>query len=972
MKNLKDAILYFHEEGQPFYVLSYNDDKAVKLQYNNSIQTLDMNNLDADLSRLLTMVESQKRSLCFYPNGSKKVENIQNIRWHFVDIDSDGGNKDEQWERILSAPLPPTLVYRGRAGHKVLYEVSNAFWDSSSQEAIEVSKDRYKNINEQLVSFFKADPAVNTPQYPLRLPFTNNYKYWREQVVTEEVVLFKPENVYTQEELVQAFPKAETQHEPRIFIFDYDEFPKEQQEALALFSDYMDEAGLMQIDRGDRISVQCPIHDDSSPSAVLFKSKLHFHCSSKEKCEVGNGKSLRWIAEYMDWEELVLLLDKLEQTKHKKYENITLDTMGSSDYVPMEAYSLMDCAHTEKILRNIHDVMSSRGVISDANSGNIYRSVINFAYSNQNKALVCPLEPGGGKSTLMETLVKYRLQNDIENAGCIIAVERIETAKQLAEIFGEYRTRVDWNPDIEAYPANKSAYVMESAFTFKPCKKNLTEYEFGVCRGCPEQRKGCPIPKKYEDQMKHPIVIVSHSRLTMDGGGLNKYKTWKNLDGKKYERNLLIVDEKPALVTVHKLGLGDLDTFLFNVNTIAMHICSSKVELISRTITQLREAILNCVTTGGMLKPIASDFSFDIQSVWYKHYQGKNVGILSQLEYLLQTGGRVTKDSFGDHIAIYFSQNHCYTFEEFTTLILDGTATNDMEYSAAENIGILQTPRVRDYGLLTFYVAPLTMNKTAFARKPELIDMVINNVRNLAEDQKILVLCFKQHKRYLEEKLMEEIKQGTVMVNNYGNVKGSNKYADCTCLVLAGIQNKGDAYYISKFEKIYETAPESGILLSEHHTRRFKDLSLERFKLNDQLIDTIQDICRVGIRNRSNKYPIHVYIPTKDKVFIKLLQEYFIGLTCDRWLIEESMPKWYLKCKEYFSMLPAGYKLKKSELKSLLQLESSAGKKQFQRIQKHELFQSLLEEYNIMEVNARTYTKAAVQVCGDTKDMVLI
>ena len=31
-------------------------------------------------------------------------------------------------------------------------------------------------------------------------------------------------------------------------------------------------------DRGDRISVKCPFHDDNNPSAVVFKER--FHCSA--------------------------------------------------------------------------------------------------------------------------------------------------------------------------------------------------------------------------------------------------------------------------------------------------------------------------------------------------------------------------------------------------------------------------------------------------------------------------------------------------------------------------------------------------------------------------------------------------------------------------------------------------------------------------------------------------------------------
>ncbi|MCP8969000.1 hypothetical protein [Ectobacillus ponti] len=967
MKNLKDAILYFHVEGQPFRILSYNDDKNVQRSFPDSIQLLSMTDLDAELTRLLTMTENQKRSLCFYPNGSARVNDITEIRWHFVDIDEGGGSKDEQWERVLSAPLRPTLVYRGRAGHKVFYRVTDAYWDLN---AFQQSKSHYKNVNQQLVDFFHADQAVNTPQYALRLPFTNNYKHWKEQVFTEEVILFEPENVYTQEEIAQAFPQTEKIHRPSNPVLDYSNFPEHQQ-VLTSFSEYMDSEGLMQIDRGDRISVQCPVHDDSTPSAVLFKDSLFFYCSSKEKCEAGGGKPLRWLVDYKKWDKMVPFFDTLEQAIHKRrYEGITLEKMGSSDYIPMETYLHSDSPHTEKILQNIHDVMNERNITVDSKSNDIYRSMINYVHSNQREIMICPLEPGGGKSTFMETLVRYHLQNDVANAGCIIVVERIETAKALARSLGKYRTKVDWNPDVPSYRFNEAAYVMESAFTSEHCKQNLTEYEFGVCRGCPELKR-CPITRKYQDQQNHPIVIISHARLTMDGGGLNKYKTWRNIDGKTYERNLLIVDEKPTLISTHGLGLGDLDIFLFNVNAMAMHIDSTKVELIRKTIGQLREDIMDCLSIDRVLKPAANYSSFDIQSVWYKHYRGKNAGILNQIEYLLQNGGLVSKNSFSD-LTVHFSRDHHYALEDFTTLILDGTAAHDMEYRSAQNIKVLQTPRVRDYNLLTFHAAPLTMSKSVLQSNPKLLDDIANTARNLADEQNVLVLCYKQYRHYLEEQLADEIKRGAVMVNHYGNVKGSNKYAHCTALILAGIQNKGDAYYISRFEKIYGQAAETGTLSSKHHARRFKNVDLEAFKLNDQLVYTIQDICRVAIRNRSNTSPVQVYIPTKDQVFLQLLQDYFINSKCCVWLSEQAMPNWYSKCEDLFSSLPVGHKLKKSELRSELALEGPAGKKQFQRIQKMELFSQLLAQYSITEFNARTYSKVAVQPVQKAKDMVLV
>ena len=129
--------------------------------------------------------------------------------------------------------------------------------------------------------------------------------------------------------------------------------------------------------------------------------------------------------------------------------------------------------------------MDSRGIQVDTQTRLVYEGILSKFLSDQHAITVCPLEPGGGKSTLMETFLKYMLENDISKAGTIVVVERIETAKKLAEQLGIYRTYME-NFDAPCWMPNKSAYVMESAFTYKKCKKKLTSYEYGICRGCSE------------------------------------------------------------------------------------------------------------------------------------------------------------------------------------------------------------------------------------------------------------------------------------------------------------------------------------------------------------------------------------------------------------------------------------------------------------------------------------------------------
>ena len=135
----------------------------------------------------------------------------------------------------MSAPLKPTLVWRGRAGHKFLYLVKDALWDKSTKESLDVSVNHFKNIQQQLIEYFDGDKALTTPSYPLRLPFTKNYKYWREEVVEETIVFFDPNNIYSQQELSDAFPPAKEKHEVSETV-TFEEYPNEIREILERYS----------------------------------------------------------------------------------------------------------------------------------------------------------------------------------------------------------------------------------------------------------------------------------------------------------------------------------------------------------------------------------------------------------------------------------------------------------------------------------------------------------------------------------------------------------------------------------------------------------------------------------------------------------------------------------------------------------------------------------------------------------------
>lgn len=954
MKTLEDFIYYISKGKQQLTVLSFLDDKQATKEdkrkgQTNNISNINLLKLESEVCHLLDMAENKKRSLCFYPNGSKNREEINEIRFHFVDIDE--GDKEEVFERIMSAPLRPTLVYRGRAGYKILYEVKDAVWDKSSEETLEQSVVHFKNIQQQLIEYFKGDGALTSPSYALRMPFTKNYKYWREKVYEEEVVLCNTENVYSQQELCERFPPAAKKHK-LIETVSFDEYPDEVQKILETIIFYFERNGIEYVDREEKLTFHCPIHEDTNASAFMSKDKLIFHCSTGA-CAIGGGKPLDWVAEELGWEELAKLFKSLNGLTAKRYLDISLSDMEVVKPLPASGETNMGAEHISKILELISEKMCGRGLVVNEETNEIYKKMLQVFFSSKREVKICPLEPGGGKSTLMNNYLEYMLQKDIENAGTLIVVERIETAKKLAKDLGEYRTWVNNRGDLEHYVFNQSSYVLESAYSYEDCIKKLPKFEYGICRGCSEKVK-CLISRNMLEQRKHPIVIMTHMRLKMESDDLSKYKCWENVDGQEYRRNIIVIDEKPPLVEVNSLSLGDFDQLKFELLSMGVDIDKGCLQLIKEAQDQLMN-----VTDGKKLEPFFPDFSFPFVAEWYKKYIGEDVELLKRVEHFFQYGGwgNYNKDK---RLNITTKRLVNYKFNDYNVVILDGTSCIDMEYKCLNTAKILNIPRIRCFTNLTFCNdTSLSLSKSTLRKNPNLIEAIVGNVKNYIELEqgKVLLLCYKSYRKQFSALLGDEIKKGTVCINHYGNVKGSNAYSDCTALFLAGIPHKGDPYYINKFEAVCNVDAKVKIK-TINHVRRFDEQQMEIIKLNDQLVDAIQDILRISLRNGTSTAPVKVYIPTKDQVFMNLLLEYFKGASVDSWnILGDSYPHWHKPLEEKFLMLNDGEKIRKAMIRDNLGLKGEAGRKKFKRIQHTSEFRELTSSLGIVEFNRQTYIR---------------
>lgn len=114
---------------------------------------------------------------------------------------------------------------------------------------------------------------------------------------------------------------------------------------------------------------------------------------------------------------------------------------------------------------------------------------------------------------------------------------------------------------------------------------------------------------------------------------------------------------------------------------------------------------------------------------------------------------------------------------------------------------------------------------------------------------------------------------------------------------------------------------------TSNHVRRFQNETLEMVKLDEQLVDAIQDIMRIKFRNKDNFADVKIYIPSRDQVFINLLLQYFEKATIENWLINETYPDWYEPLKELLIQLKTEDKISKAKIKKEIRVKWGIWKK---------------------------------------------
>ena len=143
---------------------------------------------------------AQNRGIFFVVNyGGQTDDSITRINAQFVEMDD--GTFEEQWQKINAFPMPPSMVIQTRKSLHVYW-----FVDKNADVT------RFRKLQKLLVKWFGGDPACINESRVMRLPGFCHCK--TDTPVMVQCVLFRPERIYSQDQLAGVLTDIEEETSP--------------------------------------------------------------------------------------------------------------------------------------------------------------------------------------------------------------------------------------------------------------------------------------------------------------------------------------------------------------------------------------------------------------------------------------------------------------------------------------------------------------------------------------------------------------------------------------------------------------------------------------------------------------------------------------------------------------------------------------------------------------------------------------
>lgn len=864
--------------------------------------------------------------------GGTRDRDITRINAHYMEIDDIP--LQEQWDKIMAFPFPPTVVvYSGGKSYHSYWLVKDA------------KVERFRDIQRGLVSYFNADASIINEARKMRVPGFFNRKPNNNNLC--EVLYFEPDNVYTQDELEAALPELKTEPQK-----DHRAKKKGKAEAAhtcltlvnanhspeyRLFAEMVTaklEEARYNAD-ADKTQCRCimPEHQDNNPSAVFFWGTKRYYCPSCETSlridqalEQAGGfeKALDYAGQhglfpFADNQQDII--KKLgygwqEYTENVRYlvEQIT----NVTDNVLLAPVALIGQGLDDKTRETAevaaketrYTLIRRNGSINESHAKDIDRISRLFAYPGQyGKIVVIAGQPGLAKTTLLKTFCKELIGKDPE-AGMVLVYRTKKDMYENADYLNE-RADIDGNPidDPEGLSYKSVAFVMQSwspdpAICYNKKMRKYGRWFPGMCsnENC-DDRDVCPLMKQYFAQKRYPVVIMTHERMLTDSEDYGKffetYGTWEDYELKVHPRRMVIIDEKPDFVRETLIDHYTLTKLVNRITEVAEARSLKHDEDNSSVISEI-EGVQRVVENIAKLQQGDEQQRVEFQSLLVdsvkipfteklKTFARKHVGVeehklLVNIEYMFKAGYAYVTTHHGLEEGMDWqigtSRLMPMNIRDMNVFILDGTADISADYADGRRFARYDCSDIRSYANWTIKWVNTSVSKQKLSDKAGEINgkiaQVVKREITPQHNKGVLVVTLKDNKDKLRRYFRGENDCNNVVVQYDGNLIGTNAYKDFTCIVFTSRIELPPVLYLAKQSLITGVA-RSNVNTLVAETFQFGkrwyycDEFLEAVKLLSIAESMVQGILRID-RDPNSKEKVEVWVFDRNPLLLEVIR----------------------------------------------------------------------------------------------------
>ncbi|HHX22662.1 MAG TPA: hypothetical protein GX723_01370 [Thermoanaerobacterales bacterium] len=556
----------------------------------------------------------------------------------------------------------------------------------------------------------------------------------------------------------------------------------------------------------------------------------------------------------------------------------------------------------------------------DARNNKITEGQIKFSYDatvsimgktkNPDKITVIPAKAGFGKSSyiysFLSTLCKHINSgafSKFSKQGVIIVTDKIEALRQLEKDI--YRDKGYYHQD--GKHNTKYTYILEAwnknSFKDGICKNAAIDtYEYGMCSlmECPYYDK-CKMSYQKKQQVYSPILLMTNARLKQYQDRIEEYRTWIDRDKNKQARDIVIIDEKPAIIDNYRIDTQLFSTLKKTVEeakssgtdiVATKEFLLSEIHQVEDDVLKLRNEISqyrNCICCGEK----ETVFTTDFKDRWQSIIGFKNIDLLNAVEKMF-TVGALWCNADVPYFKTLGIKN--FNYDGFKTYIFDATSELDPDYED-ERFQYLNIEDYKNYENITFHIyraKEMNMSRSAlnYKKNPWKNTAVAEWINNKFTD-KTYVVTYKDNAKLISQHLKN---LGTVIfidkdeekpiIPHFGDTKGSNEFKDAKNMVQIGWNKAPSDEYLAQclsrnavFEKLFEKqkdkfAKTAKVLENENgYFKSYDEANIYMWR--KMAVEFEQEVFRTCVRDFSADNAVDIYIFKPDDKVISLIWQRF-------------------------------------------------------------------------------------------------